>query len=63
MILIGISGRSEREITYAARDWPAVRPQPNARAVRKAQMPAFQLLVWNLQPLTTPDTLDPLVID
>jgi hypothetical protein len=37
--------------------------QPDARPVCQPQTPAFRLLRWNLQPLTPPDPLDPLVID
>ena len=38
------------------------RPQPDARAVREPQAPAFWLFVRNLQPLTPPDPFDPLVV-
>ncbi len=38
------------------------RAQPDARAVREPQAPAFRLFVGNLQPLTPPDAFDPLVI-
>jgi hypothetical protein len=38
-------------------------PQSDARSVIKPQPPAFRLLLGNLQPLTPPDPLDPLVID
>ena len=40
-----------------------LRAQPDARAVREPQTAAFGLLLRNLQPLTPPDPLDPLVID
>jgi hypothetical protein len=39
------------------------RPEPDTRAVGKPQTAAFGLFVWNLQPLTPPDALDPLVIN
>jgi hypothetical protein len=39
------------------------RPQPDARAIGEPKAPAFRLLVGNLQPLTPPDALDPLVIN
>ena len=38
-------------------------PQPDARSVIEPQPAALGLLVWNLQSLTQPDPLDPLVID
>jgi hypothetical protein len=40
-----------------------LRPQPNARSVGQPQPAALGLLTGNLQPLTLPDTLDPLVVD
>ena len=40
-----------------------LRPQPNARAVGQPEPAALGLLMGNLQPLTLPDTLDPLVVD
>src|SRR5262249_31529737 len=42
--------------------WP-VRPQPNARSVGQPEPAALGLLMGNLEPLTLPDTLDPLVVD
>ena len=39
------------------------RPQADARAVRQPEPAAFRLLLGNLQPLTPPDPLDPLVVD
>ena len=42
---------------------PMQRPQPDARSVIEPQPAAFQLLLWNLQPLALPDSLNPLVID
>ena len=39
------------------------RPQPDARSVMQPQPPAFGLLLGNLQPLTPPNPLNPLVID
>ena len=39
------------------------RRQPNTRAVRQPQTPAFGLLVGTFQPLTPPDALNPFVID
>jgi hypothetical protein len=38
-------------------------PQPNARSVGQPEPAALGLLMGNLQPLTLPDTLDPLVVD
>ena len=40
-----------------------LRPQAEARAIRQPQTAAFGLLFRDLQPLTSPDPLDPLVID
>ena len=40
-----------------------LRPQPNARTVGQPEPAALGLLMGNLQPLTLPDTLDPLVVD
>src|SRR5947209_7064499 len=39
------------------------RPQPDARAVRQPQSPAFRLLATNFEPLTPADPLDTLGID
>src|SRR6516225_5532241 len=39
-----------------------LRPQPNARSVGQPEPAALGLLMGNLQPLTLPDTLDPLVV-
>jgi hypothetical protein len=36
----------------------ALRPQPNARAIIEPESPAWLLLLRNLQPLATPDSLD-----
>jgi hypothetical protein len=38
-------------------------PQPNARSVGQPEPAALGLLRWDLQPLASPDTLDPLVVD
>jgi hypothetical protein len=38
-------------------------PQPNARSVGQPEPAALGLLMGNLQPLTLPDPLDPLVVD
>ena len=38
-------------------------PQPDARSVRKPEPSAFGLLPRDLQPLASPDPLDPLVVD
>jgi hypothetical protein len=38
-------------------------PQPNARSVGQPEPAALGLLIGNLQPLTLPDTLDPLVVN
>jgi len=40
-----------------------LRPKTDARSVMQPQTTAFGLLLRNLQPLTPPDPLDPLVID
>jgi hypothetical protein len=40
-----------------------LRPQSDARSVVKPQPAALGLLLCNLQPLASPDTFDPLVID
>src|SRR5256714_11546717 len=40
-----------------------LRPQPNARSVGQPEPAALGLLMGNLQPLTLPDPLDPLVVD
>ena len=40
-----------------------LRPQPNARSVGQPEPAALGLLMGNLEPLTLPDTLDPLVVD
>jgi hypothetical protein len=40
-----------------------LRPQSNARSVGQPEPAALGLLRGNLQPLTLPDTLDPLVVD
>jgi hypothetical protein len=40
-----------------------LRPQPNARSVGQPELAALGSLMGNLQPLTLPDTLDPLVVD
>ena len=37
-----------------------LRPQPNARPSASQSLPRLGLLMANLQPLTLPDTLDPL---
>ena len=38
-------------------------PEPNARSVIQPETAAFRLLGRDLQPLASPDTLDPLVVD
>ena len=40
-----------------------LRPQTQARAISQPQPAALRLSAWNLQPLTPPDPLDPLVVD
>src|SRR5450759_4480934 len=40
-----------------------LRPQTNAGAIGKPQPPAFRLLPRDLQPLASPDPLDPRVAD
>ena len=40
-----------------------LRAQPNARSVGQPESTALGLLRWDLQPLASPDTLDPLVVD
>jgi hypothetical protein len=38
-------------------------PQPDARFVRQPKPASFGLLIGDLQPLASPDALDPLVVD
>jgi hypothetical protein len=40
-----------------------LRPQPDARSVGQPEPAALRLLMGDLQPLASPDTLDPLVVD
>ena len=40
-----------------------LRPQPDARSVGQPQPVSFGLFIGDLQPLASPDALDPLVID
>ena len=40
-----------------------LRPQPDARSVRQPEPAALGLLLGDLEPLASPDTLDPLVVD
>jgi Transposase DDE domain group 1 len=40
-----------------------LRPQPDARSVGQPEPAALGLLMGNLQPLASPDALDPLVVD
>jgi hypothetical protein len=40
-----------------------LRSQPNARSVGQPEPAALGLLMGNLQPLTSPDPLDPLIVD
>src|SRR5262249_24976596 len=40
-----------------------LRPQPNARSVGQPEPAALGLLMRDLQPLASPDALDPLVVD
>ena len=40
-----------------------LRAQPNARSVGQPESTALGLLRWDLQPLASPDTLDPLVVN
>src|SRR5262245_56137625 len=40
-----------------------LRPQPDARSVRQPEPAALRLLMGDLEPLASPDTLDPLVVD
>src|SRR5207247_6334824 len=40
-----------------------LRPQPDARSVGQPEPASFGLFRWDLQPLASPDTLDPLVVD
>lgn len=37
-------------------------PQPDTGSVIEPEPPAFGLLLWNLEPLSTPDTLYPFVV-
>lgn len=38
---------------------PVCRSQPDARTVIKPEPASLRLLLWNLEPLTSPDALDP----
>src|SRR5215471_4870760 len=40
-----------------------LRPQPDARSVGQPQPASFGLFIGDLQPLASPDALDPLVVD
>ena len=40
-----------------------LRPQTDARSIMQPQTTAFGLLLGNLQPLTPPEPLNPLVVD
>jgi len=40
-----------------------LRPQSDARSVCQPEPAALGLLRWDLQPLASPDALDPLVVD
>jgi len=40
-----------------------LRPQADARSVCQPEPATLGLLRWDLQPLASPDTLDPLVVD
>ena len=40
-----------------------LRAQPNARSIGQTEPTALGLLRWDLQPLASPDTLDPFVVD
>jgi hypothetical protein len=40
-----------------------LRAQPNARSVGQPESAALGLLRWDLEPLASPDTLDPLVVN
>jgi hypothetical protein len=40
-----------------------LRAQPNAGSVGQPESAARGLLKWDLQPLASPDTLDPLVVN
>jgi hypothetical protein len=40
-----------------------LRPQADARSVRQPERASFGLFIGDLQPLASPDALDPLVID
>src|SRR5262247_1691147 len=40
-----------------------LRPQPDARSVGQPEPAAFGLFIGDLQPLASPDALDPLVVD
>ncbi len=40
-----------------------LRPEPHAGAVVEPQPPAWLLLLWNLQPFATPDTLHAVLAD
>ena len=40
-----------------------LRPQPEARSIGQPEPASFGLFIGDLQPLASPDTLDPLVVD
>ena len=40
-----------------------LRPQPDARSVGQPEPASFGLFIGDLQPLASPDALDPLVVD
>ena len=51
-------------IAFVGPDVIAVlRPQPDARSVGQPQPASFGLFIGDLQPLASPDALDPLVVD
>src|SRR5262249_17126040 len=71
-----VNSSSTLSIRYLRPSWGAVldkvvgpdviavlRPQPDARSVRQPKPAALRLLMGNLEPLASPDTLDPLVVD
>ena len=41
--------------------WP-LRSEPHTRPIVKPEPPSLPLLLWDLQPFTSPDTLNALVV-
>src|ERR1700687_5634849 len=56
-----VNSSTTLSIRYFLPSW--LRAQTETRPVGEPQTAAFWLFRWNLQPLTPPDALDPLIID